>query len=329
MSRYPFPSYPRGWFAVALSHELEKGQVKTCEVFGQELVLFRTEQGHAHALEPFCPHLGAHLGHKSCVEQESLRCGFHGFRFGGDGQCVEVPGGSKIPPSANTSAWNIQERNGAILAWYDPEGAAPSFDVPGYEDEEGWAPLQWHTFGKLATHPQETNENSVDLAHFPIVHGYENVAIVSPITTEGPMLKIGYSMERSLESIGMPGQSVQSVFKVNLYGLGVSVVEIESPTFGTRFRTYVYCTPIDKDRVILRGGGNMQSLPDEGVQAMVNDTFFKGFVEDVQQDFEIWENKRYLDRPVLAEGDGPVGTFRRWCKQFYVDASVQPRGAQL
>ena len=38
-SRYPFPSYPRGWFAVAFSHEVGEGDVLTRQAFGEELVL--------------------------------------------------------------------------------------------------------------------------------------------------------------------------------------------------------------------------------------------------------------------------------------------------
>jgi 3-ketosteroid 9alpha-monooxygenase subunit A len=38
-----------------------------------------------------------------------------------------------------------------------------------------------------------------------------------------------------------------------------------------------------------------------------------GYLQDVQ----IWENKIYLDRPILCDGDGPIGEFRRWYSQFY------------
>ena len=37
----------------------------------------------------------------------------------------------------------------------------------------------------------------------------------------------------------------------------------------------------------------------------------------LEQDIPIWENKVYLSRPVLCDGDGPIGVFRRWAKQFY------------
>lgn len=41
------------------------------------------------------------------------------------------------------------------------------------------------------------------------------------------------------------------------------------------------------------------------------------FVTDVGQDVPLWEHKRYLDAPALAVGDGPIGLYRRWARQFY------------
>ena len=37
----------------------------------------------------------------------------------------------------------------------------------------------------------------------------------------------------------------------------------------------------------------------------------------VGEDIPIWENKRYVERPPLCEGDGPIGQYRRWARQFY------------
>ena len=38
-----------------------------------------------------------------------------------------------------------------------------------------------------------------------------------------------------------------------------------------------------------------------------------GYFEDVA----IWENKRWRDRPILADGDGPIGELRSWFAQFF------------
>ena len=42
------------------------------------------------------------------------------------------------------------------------------------------------------------------------------------------------------------------------------------------------------------------------------------------KDIPIWENKRYRATPLLCDGDGPIGEFRRWCLQFYPEAPAAP-----
>jgi hypothetical protein len=38
-------------------------------------------------------------------------------------------------------------------------------------------------------------------------------------------------------------------------------------------------------------------------------------------DIPIWENKIYVDKPNLCDGDGPIARFRKWAQQFYVGAA--------
>jgi hypothetical protein len=47
------------------------------------------------------------------------------------------------------------------------------------------------------------------------------------------------------------------------------------------------------------------------------ETSIREFVRQFHQDIPIWEAKRYLARPVLCDGDGEIGKFRRWARQFY------------
>jgi hypothetical protein len=58
-------------------------------------------------------------------------------------------------------------------------------------------------------------------------------------------------------------------------------------------------------------------LPKQLVNFILSKASFKGYVHDVKQDFHIWENKSYIAPPALAKGDGPVGKYRQWAKQFY------------
>jgi 3-ketosteroid 9alpha-monooxygenase subunit A len=76
---------PFGWFAVAMSNEIAPGAVKTLQYFKTEFVIWRGEDGKINAVDPFCPHLGAHLGVNSDVVGNDLRCAFHHWRYNGEG----------------------------------------------------------------------------------------------------------------------------------------------------------------------------------------------------------------------------------------------------
>ena len=91
MGRYPFPPFPNGWFQVAYTDEVAPGGVRSLHAFGKKLVLYRTESGEARVFDAHCPHLGADLGVGGKVEGDTIRCPFHGWRYGEDGRCVEVP----------------------------------------------------------------------------------------------------------------------------------------------------------------------------------------------------------------------------------------------
>ena len=82
-TRYPFTSFPNGWFVVAQSSEVTTGVVKALKVFGVELVAYRTLEGQVLVTEAYCPHQGAHLAHGGVVEGDNVRCPFHGWCFDG------------------------------------------------------------------------------------------------------------------------------------------------------------------------------------------------------------------------------------------------------
>ena len=132
--RFDIPPFPNGWFQVAYSDELDTGDVLPLEYFGKHLVLFRDDDGMAHVLDAFCPHLGAHLGYGGRVEDNCIRCPFHAWRFDGGGQCVEVPYANKIPPLAKLDAWHVCEVNGLIMVWHHIGGAAAAV---GAADDHG------------------------------------------------------------------------------------------------------------------------------------------------------------------------------------------------
>jgi 3-Ketosteroid 9alpha-hydroxylase C-terminal domain len=48
----------------------------------------------------------------------------------------------------------------------------------------------------------------------------------------------------------------------------------------------------------------------------------RGLVGQLKQDDPVWVNKKYLRRPAIAEGDGPIHAYRRWASQFYPEGAA-------
>lgn len=299
------PPYPAGWYAVGLSRELGAGSVLTRPFMGGEVVLYRTRGGVARCVAPYCAHLGAHLGHGGAVDGELLVCPFHHFAYDVDGVCVRTGYGTKPPPAARLTRRELREVNGLLLVWHG--ASAPSWGVPSL-DGDGWSQVRCRSF-VLRDHPQETTENSVDLGHFAIVHGYRDVQMLGDAVVDGPYLSTAYS------AVQPPGLRFR--FETQIFGLGYSLVNVHVPRFGIDARLWVLPTPIDEQRLTLRLAASTRGHP------VLNAAILWGFARGASQDFPIWENKRYLERPALADGDGPIGLYRRWARQFYEPTLIE------
>jgi phenylpropionate dioxygenase-like ring-hydroxylating dioxygenase large terminal subunit len=309
-SRFPFPRYPNGWFQVAYSDEVKPGAVVPLTYFGRELVLFRGEDGKAHVLDAYCPHMGAHLGHGGkVVKGECIECPFHAWRFRGDGSCAEIPYAQKIPPKARIGTWDVRELNGLILVWFHAEGKPPQWDVPAIPEygAEDWTPYEKRRW-KIKTHNQEMAENSVDAAHFLYVHGTAEM----PTTQAEARDHILYVLSQT--KMTTPMGKVKGSVEVHAYGFGFTL---------TRFRGIVEtllvssATTIDDEYVDMRFSFTVKKLPGKEATSTVGAAFIREIERQLSQDIPIWENKAYISPPLLVDGDGPIGLYRKWVKQFY------------
>jgi nitrite reductase/ring-hydroxylating ferredoxin subunit/putative sterol carrier protein len=314
-ARFPFAEHPKGWFAIGVSSDVEPTGVKTLRYFGCDLVLYRSASGKAFVTGAYCPHLGAHLGHGGKVDGETIQCPFHGWRFSGDGSCVQVPYCDKIPPKARLDALPVCELNGVIFAYWDPSGGRPT-NLPQL-DETGWTPGRVVVWRNLKTHVQEVFENTVDTAHIAPIHKGRGARIIGKPVLEGPVLRVDIEFEASGEIVGMPDQINDVLLQVTMRGLGWTLVETHVRNVDVRARQRIYVTPVDDETVDIRGIVHVRATDDAAFTEELSRLFYEAYVEDFAKDFPIWENKRYLERPQLAKGDGPIGLYRKWCKQFY------------
>ena len=156
------------WYVVAWSRDLGDAPV-AITVLNQPVVVFRDPDGRASVLEDRCPHRHVPLS-LGCRDPKGLRCGYHGMVFDRDGQCVEVPSQSAIPPRAKVRAYPAKERYGWIWAWMGAHEAADANLIP---DFSRLVDSDLATVGKtnhVKANYQLVTDNLMDLNHVGYVH---------------------------------------------------------------------------------------------------------------------------------------------------------------
>lgn len=332
MSRFPFTSFPTGWYRVGWSDELRRNDVRPLRYFSRDLVLFRTASGRACLLDAHCPHVGAHLGHGGIVVGERIQCPFHGWCMDGNGQCVEIPYSKRIPERARIGDWPLHEVNGVILAYYHPAGRLPDWSVPEFTEytDPHWTPFRPGARWRIRTHLQELGENGMDKAHFTFLHPQQTRSMRSDSLAEDGVILV----HRTFQYYNVFGlakwltDEVSGPLDVTLYGMGVAV---NRTCVSARIRLYYtfvfFFTPIDDEHTEVTCMLSMKKLGGPLVTKLLLRKAIREGQKTIDQDVPIWENKIYRDQPVLCDGDGPIMQYRRWVRQFYRDDSrSQPIG---
>jgi phenylpropionate dioxygenase-like ring-hydroxylating dioxygenase large terminal subunit len=296
--------------------------LKTLHYFGRELIVFRTESGEAKALDAYCPHLGAHLGHGGTVTGENVACPFHGWQFDGEGVCREVPYATNMPPRVKNGpaihAYPITERNKMIWVWYHPENAAPSFEVEVIAEFQSsdYTPLDTYDW-EINTIVQECAENGADVAHFMYVHSAKEMP-VGDVTMEGIRRetriknKVPRITDEGELSMNEDDWEFINVHSTNI-GPGQTIQRISRAFEVVMLGTV---TPIDDQRTHLRFAFTMPKSQTD-MNRFLAEATRDNVVGGVEQDIPIWNNKRYVENPLLCDGDGPIAKYRKWFSQFY------------
>ena len=93
-----------GWYKVAKSEDIPPKKAIQIDDFPTQIVVWRGEDTVLRSLDLYCKHMGASL---ACgeVDENSIQCPFHAWRWAGDGQCDQIPYAKKIPAKAITRSW--------------------------------------------------------------------------------------------------------------------------------------------------------------------------------------------------------------------------------
>jgi 5,5'-dehydrodivanillate O-demethylase len=162
------------WQPVKRSEDLPVGTAQPLTVMSEQYTLFRGRDGKAQVLAPRCAHRMTVLS-VGTVEDDGLRCMFHGWKFAANGRCLEAPGESdSLVAKASVASYPTREAFGLIFAFLG-EGEEPPFpDLVGFSREHGHD-LTTAGLVENITYLRRCNffanvENGVDHAHVPYTH---------------------------------------------------------------------------------------------------------------------------------------------------------------
>lgn len=300
---------------------------------GENIVVWCDGSGRISVAEAYCPHLGADLGPSAGgeVRRGRLVCPFHGYEFDATGQCVATPY-AKPPKAAKLRTFETHEILDMVFAWWGIGGREPQWNLSQeIPDQSRWSDLEMKVL-RFPGHPQETTENSVDLAHLLYVHGYGNVGRIDPLSIDGHRLESNFIFRRTTKIGKLVKLTLDVEARTLVLGLGFSHVAIRERSVGMDMRLWVLATPVDDTFIDLtiisqvreinepkRKIMGLGFLPVKLRAPIMNKFIILCQKHDVLQDVTIWSRKRYTPRPRLCRSDGEIMPYRIYCTQFYPD----------
>jgi 5,5'-dehydrodivanillate O-demethylase len=162
----------RYWHPVAAAAELTNEKpIKAVKVLNEELVIYRDQSGRYGLVGEHCPHRLASLAYGR-VDEEGIRCPYHGWKFDAAGKCLEQPA---EPPDSSFRdrikhvAYPVQYLGGLIYGYFGPPPAPllPRWDVLVWEHGRRWIVKE----SILECNWLQPMENSVDPSHLFWLHG--------------------------------------------------------------------------------------------------------------------------------------------------------------
>lgn len=318
--------FARGWFMIGPASDA------TCtpapiRYFGKDLVVYRGESGTAYVVDAYCPHMGAHIAKNRTsyivldgeqVQGDSIRCPFHGWRFGPDGACNDIPYSPDfIPKAAVLRHYPVVERAGILWMWHDEEGGEPTHDLAyfgGHYGAPGWVEWKIDLMGDLDVHGVEILDNMADFGHFVPIHG----------TTEWQYFANEF-MDSAIHQYYSAGHRTLTA---NPDDMLVLDTWYEGPGFlqsemAGAFDSFIMIanTPIENGTsrswhglMVKVHDGSRETTDEDRANALA---YQEGSRLAFAQDVEIWANKRACINPLAIPSDGPYAKMRRWYSQFH------------
>jgi len=227
-------------------------------------------------------------------------------------------------------SWPISEKNGMIHIFYHVDNVPPYWEVPDIPEIESGKYVCHGKFScYIRAHCQEVPENGPDTAHLNHLH--------KPIITWMPSTWVNHIWQATYAPGKEPDQyysNVRVIQQLQLFGksipftrtdgkirqIGPALVHMPIYTSIGLFYVIEAVTPVEP---LLQRVEHIIFGPRFPIYRPIGKFLMKAFSKQFVRDVHIWNNKKYLNTPVLVKGDGPIAQFRRWYSQFYSENSLR------
>jgi len=159
------------WLPVVFSSELlPGGRTKRVRLLGEDLVAFRTNQGTVGLLGEYCSHRRVSL-YYGRTEEDGLRCCYHGWKYGLDGQCLEMPNEAPetdFKHAVRHPAYPCRELGGVVWVFMGDPAQAPSlpeFEWLGLPDDQRFISKYYQSCNYF-----QAIEGGIDSSHISFLH---------------------------------------------------------------------------------------------------------------------------------------------------------------
>jgi 5,5'-dehydrodivanillate O-demethylase oxygenase subunit len=215
----------RYWQAVCPVGELtgSSPRKKRVRILGENLVIYRKDDGTFSAVAEQCPHRNASL-YFGFIEPDGIRCCYHGWKYdGATGACVDRPFEKSAPPNGlRLTTYPVAELSGLLFIYMGPDPASapllPRWDVLARTDR----PKFIRVMPRHACNWLQIHENTADSVHTYYLHGHMSKEM------NLPTLSTGVFFYRPIESYDW-SISEWGVEKSLVYGGDRPEIEIRPP----------------------------------------------------------------------------------------------------
>lgn len=200
------------WYILCLENEVPKDSPIARTVYDKPYVAFRDGNSKVKVSLDQCIHRGAPLSKGMC-EQGGIRCSYHGWRYSGEGELVEVPSEGENS-TVKGKNWKLIEvptfvQDGCVWIWpgdLDKKTEAPSWRFPYANDPE------WTNYFMVTDFDNEVTQlaqNFMDVPHTVYVHDKwfrkkKSIKVKVTIAVENGRVKVTYHQPN--DSIGFMGR---------------------------------------------------------------------------------------------------------------------------